>query len=132
MARSRILKGLVLAVGVPALLLGSVHAVLEGPIPLPEDALPDGLKMSTRFRDRGSPAFEILTVREKLRRLEASFYNGKFYDRGGREIFFFRLPYDHAGGIGGAVARREQERIAELQRTYTVVLIYPYGIPDAN
>jgi hypothetical protein len=88
--------------------------------------LPAGVTLTTELcPDRpGCAPEERTTVRRKLAELGARARGGKLYDSAGKEIVFYRVPARGAPPPR-ELEEQERERLEELRRQHTVVLMYP-------
>ena len=97
------------------------------------DRLPDGVKLSDEVRNDVKNAkgevvsFKIITVEEKLKELGAKYESEKLVDGKGKEIRFYKPPVRGASQ-GYEEDKKQQERdakeLAELQKKYTVIILY--------
>ncbi len=97
------------------------------------DRLPDDVKLSDEVRkdilnDKGEVvSYKTITVEEKLKEIGAKYENDKLVDRDGKEIKFYTPPVRGASqGFEEDAKQRERDakKLADLQKKYTVIILY--------
>ncbi len=93
--------------------------------------LPEGLRLDTPFRLECQG--QLTTVLDKLRELGAYGKEGKLFDRGGKELYFYWVPDCGVWRTEEQIraeAEAERQRLRELERRYRVVHMHAVVRPS--
>ena len=89
------------------------------------DNLPDGVKLSDQTVKEGTD--EKSTVEKDLQKLGAKYDGGKFVDKNGKEIKFYKPPVRGASqGFEEDQKQRERDEkeLKDLKEKYTLIILY--------